>query len=287
MSGDSQHLLRVVVHEPDWVPPFMVMCAGYEEKLWRADAFVSEIFSWLPSFVLPWSEQQQGIGSATAIKMLRRAAQVVYDSDKYSRRGEFGELILHGVLRQEFGTEAAVSKFWFKDSKNDTVKGFDVIHVTQEDTEALHLWLGEAKFYKDLNSAARDSLAEIKDHLASDYLRSEFMLVSNKIDPAAPFALQLQALLDENSSLDEVFSVLHIPVLLTFESTALEAHENHCDEYYESLRSEVMAAWQKFSDELGNLDRKEVVIHLILIPLLNKPEFMSLLHERLRVWQEI
>src|SRR4051812_16041601 len=168
----------------------MALCAGFETGTWRQSQFVDEIFGWLPSFVLPWSEQQRMLGSQTAVELLRSAARRVYDSDRYKSRGEFGELILHGVLLQEYGTQAAVSKFWFKDAPNDTVKGFDVVHISTSQ-EDLHLWLGEAKFYGDRSGAVRDAIASINEHLLADYLRAEFALVSSKVDPRAPYAARL------------------------------------------------------------------------------------------------
>lgn len=282
MAAEQQRLLRVVVHQPDWVPPVMALCAGYELQQWRLEALANEVSSWLPSFVLPWSEQQQMLGSSSAVQSLRRAAQLVYDTDKYGRRGEWGEIVLHGILRQEFGTEAAVSKFWFKDSRNDTVKGFDVVHISDPDRNGLHLWLGEAKYYKDLSAAVRDAIAELKQHLAAGYLRNELMLVSNKIDPSAPFAADLERLLDEKTSLDEIFSVLHIPVLLTYESEAVANHDSHCEEYFQAVESEVRRAWEKFAsdDDL----RKEVVVHVVMLPLLDKDLLTERLHDRLLAW---
>lgn len=278
-------LLKVVLHEPDWVPSLMALCPGYELSKWRAEALADEMSSWLPSFVLPWSEQQEALGSETAVKLLRRAADAVYKTDKYKRRGEFGELLLHGVLKQEYATQAAVSKLWLKDSNNDTVKGFDVVHITEGDSARLHLWLGEAKFYSNLSAAVRDAADEVKEHLKSDYLRREFIFVSNKIDPNAPFADRLQSLLDENTSLDDVFDVLHIPVLLTYDSAAVAAHSSHCGEYFEALRLEAESAWQRVLDRCG--DVRPAVLHLVLVPLFDRAQLTDLLHARLAAWQSI
>lgn len=288
MSGSAPKLLRIAVHEPDWIPELMALCAGYERTEWRAEALADQVFEWLPSFALPWTEQQRAIGDGSAVRLLRKAAEIVYQTPKYQQRGEFGELILHGILQQEFGTQAAITKFWFKDAANDTVKGFDVIHVTDSLGEAaLHLWLGEAKFYSDLDSAVGAALGELEDHLTHDYLRTEFMLLSNKIDPHAPFARRLAELLDDNTSLDQVFSRLHVPVLLTFDSTSLERHSDHTDEYFDELRSEIESAWRRFADRVEEVAPADVVVHLILVPLFTKQILLDLLDEKLRSWQNI
>lgn len=88
-GGDTQHLswrpvrtgdkplLTVAIHEPEWAPALMALCAGYELGKWREEQFVDEIFGWLPSFVLPWSEQQETLGSGVAVDLLREAARRV------------------------------------------------------------------------------------------------------------------------------------------------------------------------------------------------------------------
>ena len=67
------------------------------------------LFEWLPEFALTFSERQR-FADVTAVRLIKRAAQVVYATDKYQRRGEFGELLLHAVVRQVFGSKPAISK---------------------------------------------------------------------------------------------------------------------------------------------------------------------------------
>jgi hypothetical protein len=268
------------------VPALMMLCAGYELGEWRQTQFVDEIFAWLPSFVLPWTEQQEALGSPVSVDLLRQAVQRVYETDKYSKRGEFGELILHGVLCQEYGTTAAISTFWFKDAANSTVKGFDVVHISGDDEpgSSLELWIGEAKFYADVSSAIASAITSVQSHLDANYLKSKFMLVSSKVDKDAPYAAELLDLLDKNTSLDEVFSVLHIPVLVTYNSAAVNAFDKHCDEYFDAVRAEVVDAWEGFA---AAFPATAATIDVIFVPLLDKATFVGELHERLKTWQAI
>ena len=262
----------------------MALCAGYERGEWRRDLFVDQVFNWLPSFVLPWSEQQATLSDATAVELLRTAAQRVYETDNYKARGEFGELILHGVLMQEFETQGAVSKIWFEDAKNDTAKGFDVVHVSGGADDELHLWLGEAKFYSDLGGAIRAAIESFRGHVDADYLRSEFALVAPKVDGDAPYADRLLDLIDRHTPLDEVFSVLHLPLLVTYDSDAVKNHDAHSTDYREAVEAEAHSAWLKFGAAVSLPD---VAIHVILIPLDDKAAFVERLHERLKTWQQI
>ena len=276
----------------------MALCAGYERGEWRRDLFVDQVFNCLPSFVLPCSEQQATLSDATAVELLRTAAQRVYETDNYKARGEFGELILHGVLMQEFETQGAVSKIWFEDAKNDTAKGFDVVHVSGGADDELHLWLGEAKFYSDLGGAIRAAIESFRGHVDADYLRSEFALVAPKVPcRSARFAAEFQRgeprlisnllrsdLIDRHTPLDEVFSVLHLPLLVTYDSDAVKNHDAHSTDYREAVEAEAHSAWQKFGAAVSLPD---VAIHVILIPLDDKAAFVERLHERLKTWQQI
>ena len=145
------------------------VCAGYQSGTWRAEQLSRYLMEWLPEFCLSYSEHQS-IKGTNAVSQLRAAAQMVYDTDKYDRRGEFGELLLHALLRETMQTQPAISKIFFKDSVNNTVKGFDAIHVI--DTPAgLELWLGEVKFYKDIGKAISDVTKELEAHFLDDFLK--------------------------------------------------------------------------------------------------------------------
>lgn len=49
--------------------------------------------------------------------------------DKYLKRGEFGEMILHLILRDNFESLPLLSKIHFKDTDSAVVHGFDIIHI--------------------------------------------------------------------------------------------------------------------------------------------------------------
>jgi hypothetical protein len=66
--------------------------------------------------------------------------QLAASTDKYQKRGEIGELLLHVICREVFKTYPAITKYFYKDSSNNTVKGFDAVHVVVTKT-GLELWL--------------------------------------------------------------------------------------------------------------------------------------------------
>jgi hypothetical protein len=63
--------------------------------------------------------QQKGEDNATFLK-------------KLYTKGFFGEIMLHYLLKNLFGTTPLISKVHFKDSRNHEAYGFDAVHVDDD-----------------------------------------------------------------------------------------------------------------------------------------------------------
>lgn len=264
------------------LPTLRGVCAGYESGQWRAAQLSRYLMEWLPEFCLSYSERQS-ISDTNMVSQLRQAAQTVYDTDKYDRRGEFGELILHALLRETMSTEPAISKIYFKDSVNNTVKGFDAVHVL--DTQnGLELWLGEVKFYTKANKAVDDVVAELKAHFQDDYLKKEFMLITRKVDSNWSCSARLKKLLDPNITLDKVVKAIVVPVLITYESPTTKSYTETCDEYIQALETELMKVHKSFASKNSVA---KVRVELFLFPMQSKKQLLDQLHKRLKAAQEL
>lgn len=257
------------------------LCAGYELRRWRAAHFARHAMEWLPEFALKL-EECQAIGHANCVPMMRRAAKVVYDTKKFRKRGEFGELFLHIAVRQVFDSIPAISKIYYKSSTNETVKGFDAVHVVAVGSD-LELWLGEAKFYRNFRTAAKRVAKELKQHLDTGFLRSEFILLTNKLDSATPYYARLKVLLSENTTLDKVFARLCIPVLITYDSDCLSKHDACSPTFIAAFEAELRENFNAFK----SLDLPTVRVHLFLMPLNTKKDLVSALDENLKTWQKV
>ncbi|MBF0555731.1 MAG: DUF1837 domain-containing protein [Nitrospirae bacterium] len=282
MDDKPESFLEIIVHDIKLEPGLTGLCAGYEQGVWRHESFASHLMEWLLEFALNWSEYEKIRGS-NATALMRRAANVVYNSEKYSKRGEFGELLLHVAMRQVFDTEPAISKIYYKSAVNDTVKGFDAVHVVVNGNE-IELWIGEAKFYEDINDAITDVSKELVEHTKRDYLRNEFALITNKLDDKWSHSEHLKKLLSPNTSLDEVFSRICIPVLLTYNSNAIANHISMSDEYKKAIEEELLCFYDKFTKR--DLP-KSLRIHLLLVPLGNKKLLVDELNKKLKAMQTI
>lgn len=275
-------MLQLVLHEIGNDRSISGLCAGYEGKTWRHSALADFLMESLPDFCLTYSEYSE-IGHESAVRMIRRAAKSVYSTGKFKNRGEFGELLLHVILKMTMKTLPAVSKIYYKDSANDTVKGFDAVHVVPSDT-GLELWLGEVKFYEDIAAAIRDVTSELDQHLAADYLRSEFVAILNKVDEKWPHASQLMKLLDEQTSLDQVFEACCIPVLLTYDGKSTAQHDVFSEDYKAALIEEMRAIKKRFDDRVSAIPHR---IHLFLVPLRTKKILVEALHQKLEAMKAL
>jgi hypothetical protein len=259
------------------------VCAGYELGQWRSPQLVDHFIDWLPEFALR-SGELANVHPGQWGKKLRQAARAIYMTDKYKNRGEFGELLLHIIVRQVFDSIPVISKIYYKDGPNDTVKGFDAVHVVCSGSD-LELWLGEVKFYEDINAAITDVSNELAAHFARNYLRTEFTAITNKMeDDGSPLSAKLKLLMSPNTSLDDVFDAVRIPVLLTYDSDSVNKHSKVDAAYKAAFESEIRkhAAnfWKKNS-------ARTIVINLILFPLKSKAALVAEFDKKLKTWQAL
>jgi Cap4 SAVED domain len=274
--------LEVRVEKLDLQPSLIGWCAGFENGEWRSDLLAKHLVKWLPEFALRYSEWKD-LSAHDAVELVGKAAKSVYTSTKYKNRGELGEILLHAMIRQKFKSIPAISKYFYKDSNNDTVKGFDAVHVVQ-DNNNFELWLGEVKFYNEVTRAIRDVVKELKDHSQRDYLRSEFTAITNKLDDKLSISQPLKDLLHPNNSLDKIFKQICIPVLLTYNSEILTKHSEICAEYENEFETELLQYRDKFAEnELPD----NVVIHLFLFPLQEKDILITKFDEVLKACQNL
>jgi hypothetical protein len=263
-------------------PTLTGLCVGYERGEWRASELADHVMEWLPEFALNFTERKS-LGHQNSVKLLKRAAAAVYATDKFSRRGEFGELLLHAAVRQVFNSVPAISKLFYKTARNDTVKGFDAVHVVGPAND-LELWLGEVKFYSNIKKAMTDVVKELQLHTGTSFLKGEFAVITNMLDKAWPHAEALRALLRPNVSLDAVFSRMCIPVMLTYDSPCIAGNIVCDNKYITDFTSELDSHHAAFA---GMALPKDIRIHLFLLPLKKKDAIVTLMDKKLKQWQNL
>jgi hypothetical protein len=271
---------------------------GISKYRWRP--LIDLLIDVIPEFAFGYHEGTK-ISITKPVSIVREAARAIYKidcfnevrnrylkynqnindlEDKYLKRGEFGELILHLLLRDFHDTIPLLSKIYFKDSYGHTVHGFDAVHI-QPDTKTL--WLGESKLYSNGQNGIKELINDIKNHFIRDYLDDEFTIVSKKIKPYTniPEKDYWLSLLDTKTKLKDQLMAINIPLLCTYTSTNFGKYSEESEKFIEDYENEVVRLKQYFDTHNDHPLKTQLNIILILFPVKCKNELVKRMHKEL------
>ena len=249
----------------------VVLCAGYEGGYWRSERLAAHLLQWLPYVALDHTQQEE-FSIATWLDQVELAAAHVYKTEKTKSRGELGEVMLHIACVQEFGTLPILCKLVLKTSHNDTVKGFDAVHMLPIANDEFEIWLGEAKFYTDARRAIVEALASIKDHILPSFLNTEKAMIYSHIPSHIPNAKQVRAIFRRSTSSDELMARAVFPVFVAYESSTIANSTEITAEFCELIKQEVTKLHNEFLEDGVKLMLR---FQLIFLPLGSKAELIS------------
>lgn len=255
---------------------------GFDQNKFRLLPLVETIRSVIPEYALGY-HQGNNIPLTEIVDRLQDAAKTVYTTDKYKRRGEFGELILHLLLRDFCNSIPLISTIFFRDAPNIPAHGFDGVHITINGNEK-KLWLGESKLYKSGTDGVTDLVGDIVKHFNADYLRQQFNLITRKLPTDAPEIEHWRTLMHKNQKLDVIFSSIVIPMVCTYNSSLFVNHNDETQQYIDDFKKECDALHDEFNRKkpASNLE-----IVLLLLPVPDKDELNKELDARLKAMQRV
>jgi len=283
----------------NWTPPFnshlilderirdvalRAYYVGFDQQQFRLEPLAKVIMDVLPEFALG-VYQGASVPVNEVMPRLRAAALRIYSTDKYQRRGEFGELILHLLLRDFCQSIPLVSKIYFKDADNVPVHGFDAIHVVV-DGQSKQLWLGESKLYDDGPSGIASLLEDLKTHVEADYLRKEFALISPKLPDSHPDVAYWRNQLHENQKLETILDSVCIPMVCTYTGAFYGQHSDNTTLCLDAFAAECIKLRDAFHSGVAQTKTKVRVL-LLLLPVASKANLVTALHKRLQALQAI
>lgn len=236
--------------------------------------------------------------------------------EKYLKRGEFGELILHLILKDFIKTLPLISKIHFKDSDGVTIHGFDAVHIGSciNNINEKSLYLGESKLYKNGLKGVKELISDIEKHFKIDFLKREFALIGKKsnnfveidyykdINTKDEYKKFLQeknywfTKLDEiqtgKGKMQDLLNSVTIPLLCTYTSKLFKDFNNEKNiKFQEGYASEIGGLKFVFDKELKILKKKyedsgepistNLNIVLMLFPVPCKKELVKRLHTKL------
>ena len=205
---------------------------------------------------------------------------------KYLKRGEFGELILHLILKDFHSTVPLISKIYFKDSYGHAVHGFDSVHI-HEDSKTL--WLGESKLYTDGKKGVEALISDLKEHFRRDYLNDEFSIISNRLKDSKNVKQEYWLnLLDSDTALKNQLSKIVIPMICTYTCNVFNNHVDETDVVFLSeLEKELALLKSHFESKNDHPLKDKLNVVLILFPVLSKNELVKKMHHKLSLMQKL
>lgn len=262
----------------------------------------------LPEYA--FADYEQPIKPQLYMKKIREAARCMYETSAYKAinkyyieqdqsfkeeaegaraisRGEFGEILLHLLLRDFKGTIPLVSKLYFKDSRGVPAHGFDAVHISPKEKI---LWLGESKLYTGATSGLANLIEDLKHHFTKDFLRDEYTIIKKNVAtnniPDRDYWLER---LSKNRLLVDMIMQVNIPMLCVyndssrFEKCLKESIENIAPIFEPRFRE-----LKQYFDENNDAPLKDKLnIILFLFPVMDKETFILELHKRLFYLQQV
>ena len=266
------------------------------------EEFAKVVMDVIPEYVFAQYSNDE-INDLNAVEKLREAAHSIYkikefdlmrkyylegnlaakqelDNSAYKNRGEFGELILHLLLRDFKGTIPLISKVYFKDASGVPAHGFDTVHVSPNERV---LWLGESKFYSDGKQGIKKLLEDLNAHFKKEYLEEQFIIIKKNLE--CNKIPQRQYWINELANCNKLcdrLNMINIPMLCAYENDIYTKYKDLTDtkavEYHELNIRELK---QYFDDENNHPLKSRLNIILLLLPVKDKKELIKLLHEKL------
>jgi hypothetical protein len=252
-------------------------CAGFEMQAWRCDEFAFHLASWLPDYALIESELKAGHGDW--LLKLRQAAVRVYTTNRFKNRGEIGEIALHAICREFFGTIPIAPRVFYKTASNDVVKAFDLVHARIPSTGPIEIWLGESKIYRRGQIAIKSAIVSIGQHIKAGFLSREKLLIGPTIPKETIRYQEVENLFKQQTSLDELMKHAVFPIAILCDSASAVTAQQHDAAYLASIKNELEALVAHVQASGINAKLKIVLIY---VPLARKLDLVKAFDKRLK-----
>lgn len=256
----------------------------FEDNNWRYKKFNQFIWNNISQDALTKEERDSLIESPDSI--LEKAASRLRiiqnkNGDDEKTGGEIAEILLYGIMHSYYKALPIVPKIFYKQNKNDFAKGSDSVHIVVEDDDNFSLWLGEAKFYKNIENSDLDKIvSSVHDTLSTDKIKKENSIITglsefDKYDINETVKNKIKDLLNEDTSIDKIKPILHVPIILLHECGITASSNEMSEDYKEQIiakhkeRAESYFAKQiKKCKDVAKYS--EIKFHMILFPIPSK-----------------
>lgn len=307
---DKKNIILLKINEAD-LNSFLIDIDLNDDGVHRymLEEFAKELINVVPEYVFAQYEDTE-INSINAVEKIGEAARSIYkikefdlmrkyylendleakkalDNLPYKRRGEFGELILHMLLRDFKGTIPLVSKVYFKDSSGVPAHGFDTVHISPDEKI---LWLGESKLYKKGKRGISELINDLNEHFKKEYLNEQFLIIKKNLEcNNIPQRDEWIENLSNCNKLKDKLNMINIPMLCTYEDDIYSKFTDFNSEEAISYHETNVRELKNFFDNKKNNHplKDSLNVILLLFPIKDKTELLKLLHQKLWIMQNL
>lgn len=258
------------------------LCAGYQASTWRAKQLADHVFKWIP-YVALTEEEQLEFNLSNWEDLISHAAAKIYKTEKTKARGEIGEILLHIACLLNLGVQPLICKLVLKTSSNETVKGFDGVHLLLKADGSFKILLGESKIYSNPRRGISEAVDSLKKHILPEFLDTEKAMLLSHIPHSMRSNSALLNIFRRQTSSDTLLKNAIFPVLISYNSDTAQKHTRICESFEAEIRQELEYLREYFAEECGANIGIEII--LIFIPLATKQAVIARFDQKLQAYQ--
>ena len=269
----------------------------FENGAWREEKFINFVLDNIAETALSHKEREAlQSQSGTQLRQAAKNLRLTDSEGDVGKGSELAEIVLYGVMKHKYKALPVVPKIFYKQNTQDPAKGADSVHIIINDDGKFTLWFGEAKFYNSIEDTRLDSIVQSIEHaLTIEKLKKENSIITNvsdidtlDIEPA--IRKQIKASLDYKNSIDELKSIINIPILLLHEckltAAATEMSAKYIDDIKDFHKDRAESYFKKQIAALKELHKySELNFHLILFPVPEKKPIVQKFLEFVRAFK--
>lgn len=263
----------------------LCLLEDFEDGKWRVQNFLNFVWDNIAQTAL--TAQERKILASSPLSLLSRSAKNLRILDNDKTGGEIAEILLYAVMKAYYNALPVVPKIFFKQNRNDFAKAADSFHIVLEDNDNFSIWLGEAKFYKELNGKLLDQIVNsIKSTLSTEKIKKENAIIIN-LNELSNLNIPKNTLnniintLNNDISIDKIKAILHVPILILHEcditKNTYELTETYKERMLEKYKKIINIYYKKqiesCAETIFNYSKINFVI--IPIPVPNKSEIVD------------
>lgn len=269
----------------------------FEDGERRYKKFNTYIFDSIIETALSFEEREKLINQPSSLSersIINLRNLESYDKGKWS---EIAEILLYWIMKDYYYALSVVPKIFYKQNKQDPVKGADSVHIVVK-WEDFELWLWEAKFYQDINSAINSAIDSVYSWLQTDKLKRENLIITwlkeldwleKKWIIDSNFKQKIKHELDWNTSIDVVKPKLHIPILILYECPLTKNTSEINSEYEKEIKNFHLEKANKFFKQ--NYEKiqsihwyEKITFHIIILPIPDKETVVKNFDKRIEAF---